>query len=76
FDLDLPPEVLIHSAIEAELTYPEWDYRRGVYLKNHCRVIAGPASDEGPSPVLSAEMKALVRRVRRQFEAMRPRHEV
>jgi nitric oxide reductase NorD protein len=76
FDLDLPPEALRHSAIEAELTYPEWDYRRGVYLKDHCRVIAGPASDEGLSPVPSAEMKALVRRVRRQFEAMRPRHEM
>ncbi len=41
FDLDLPPEALIHSAIEAELTYPEWDYRRGAYLKDHCRVVAG-----------------------------------
>ncbi len=76
FDLDLPPEALIHSAIEAETTYPEWDYRHGVYLKDHCRVIAGPASDEGLSPGPSPEMKALVRRVRRQFEAMRPRHEM
>ncbi len=39
-------------------------------------MIADPASDEGLSPVPSAEMKALVRRVRRQFEAMRPRHEM
>lgn len=76
FDLDLPPEALMHSAIEAELTYPEWDYRRGVYLKDHCRVIAGPACEQDMAPVPSAEMKALVRRVRRQFEAMRPRHEL
>jgi nitric oxide reductase NorD protein len=76
FDLDLPPEALTHSALEAELTYPEWDYRHGVYLKNHCRVEAVPASDEGLPPAQSPEMKALVRRVRRQFEAMRPRHEM
>lgn len=76
FDLDLPPEALTHSALQADLTYPEWDYRRGIYLKDHCRVVAGPASDEGASIVQSEEMKALVRRVRRQFEAMRPRHEM
>lgn len=76
FDLDLPPEALIHSAIEADLTYPEWDYRRSVYLKDHSRVVAGPASVGAMPAVHSEEMKALVRRVRRQFEAMRPRHEM
>jgi nitric oxide reductase NorD protein len=76
FDLDLPPEALVHSALEADLTYPEWDYRRGTYLKDHCRVIAGPASDDSSPMVPSEDMKALVRRVRRQFEAMRPRHEL
>ena len=76
FDLDLPPEALIHSALEADLTYPEWDYRRGVYLKDHCRVVAGPASSQEAGQNASEEMKALIRRVRRQFEAMRPRHEI
>ncbi len=76
FDLDLPPEALIHSAIEAELTYPEWDYRRGAYLKDHCRVVAGSGPSEEASQIPSEEMKALIRRVRRQFEAMRPRHEM
>ncbi|KQW31650.1 protein norD [Rhizobium sp. Root274] len=76
FDLDLPPEALRHSILEADLTYPEWDYRRGVYLKDHCRVVTGVASGESPTGQPSEEMKALVRRVRRQFEAMRPRHEM
>lgn len=76
FDLDLPPEVRVHSALEADVTYPEWDYRRGIYLKDHCRVIAAPASEDSPPMVSSDDMKALVRRVRRQFEAMRPRHEL
>jgi nitric oxide reductase NorD protein len=76
FDLDLPPEAVIHSALDADLTYPEWDYRRGIYLKDHCRVVAGPVPDEEASQIPSEEMKALIRRVRRQFEAMRPRHEM
>lgn len=76
FDLDLPPEARVHSALDADLTYPEWDYRRGIYLKDHCRVIAAPASEDSPPMVPSEDMKALVRRVRRQFEAIRPRHEL
>lgn len=76
FDLDLPPEALVHSPLEADLTYPEWDYRRGVYLKHHCRVVAGPAASDEAGQIPSEEMKALIRRVRRQFEAMRPRHEM
>lgn len=76
FDLDLPPEALIHSALTADLTYPEWDYRRGIYLKDHCRVVAGLAPSEQASQIPSEEMKALIRRVRRQFEAMRPRNEM
>lgn len=76
FDLDLPPEARVHSALEADLTYPEWDYRRGIYLKDHCRVIAAPASEHSSPMVPSEDMKALTRRVRRQFEAMRPRHEL
>lgn len=76
FDLDLPPEALRHSALDTDLAYPEWDYRRSVYLKDHCRVVTGAASAEGQSDAQSEEMKALIRRVRRQFEAMRPRHEM
>ncbi|WP_159952314.1 nitric oxide reductase activation protein NorD [Rhizobium sp. 18065] len=76
FDLDLPPEALLHAALQSDLTYPEWDYRRGIYLKDHCRVVVGPAQTEGDAHVQSEEMKSLVRRVRRQFEAMRPKHEL
>ncbi|MBP2557343.1 nitric oxide reductase activation protein [Neorhizobium galegae] len=37
FDLDLPPEMVDLKEIASELTYPEWDYRKATYLKNHCR---------------------------------------
>ncbi|PZU86252.1 MAG: protein norD, partial [Shinella sp.] len=76
FDLDLPPEALDLSPLTAELSYPEWDYRRGVYLKDYCRVLAAPAPEEGDSLETDAAMKGLMRRVRRQFEVLRPKHEM
>lgn len=76
FDLDLPPEALNHTPLTAELTYPEWDYRSGTYLADHCRVIAGPAKDAETAPEPDPDTKNLIRRVRRQFEVLRPRHEM
>jgi Nitric oxide reductase activation protein len=76
FDLDLPPEALAHTPLTAELTYPEWDHRKGIYLKDHCSVLAAPASPGDGDLDQSEDMKRLVRRVRRQFEAMRPKHEM
>jgi nitric oxide reductase NorD protein len=76
FDLDLPPEALVHTPLVAELTYPEWDYRRGVYMRDHCRVFAGPAPLEGEDFQQSEQVKNLIRRVRRQFEVMRPKREM
>ncbi|MCG5485135.1 MAG: nitric oxide reductase activation protein NorD [Sinorhizobium meliloti] len=76
FDLDLPPEALDRTPLMAEVTYPEWDYRSGGYLKDHCRVLAAPASAEGLSGEADPTTKSLIRRVRRQFEVLRPRHEM
>ncbi|MDX0694289.1 nitric oxide reductase activation protein NorD [Sinorhizobium medicae] len=76
FDLDLPPEALDRTPLMAELTYPEWDYRGGGYLKDHCRVLAAPASAEGLPVEADPTTKSLIRRVRRQFEVLRPRHEM
>ena len=75
FDLDLPPEALDRTPLTAECTYPEWDYRTGVYLPDHCRVLASPAASLGESQQLEPETLNLIRRVRRQFEVLRPRHE-
>lgn len=76
FDLDLPPEALDRTPLTAELSYPEWDYRRQAYLKDYCRVLAGPAPEEVQGPEATAAMKSLIRRVRRQFEVLRPKHEM
>ncbi|MGV1793534.1 VWA domain-containing protein [Rhizobium sp. A37_96] len=76
FDLDLPPEALDRTPLMAEFSYPEWDYRRGTYMRDYCRVVASPApsSDAGIDP--AAHTQILIRRVRRQFEVLRPRHEL
>ncbi|PSH61992.1 protein norD [Phyllobacterium brassicacearum] len=76
FDLDLPPEALDISPLTSEITYPEWDYRSAAYLPDYCRVLASPASALGERPELDPTTASLVRRVRRQFEALRPRHEI
>ncbi|MCA1491326.1 nitric oxide reductase activation protein NorD [Ensifer sp. NBAIM29] len=76
FDLDLPPEALDRTALTAEHSYPEWDYRSGSYLRDYCRVVAAPASGEGIVGETDAATKSLIRRVRRQFEVLRPRHEL
>jgi nitric oxide reductase NorD protein len=76
FDLDLPPETLDASPLNAELTYPEWDYRSGSYLPDHCRVLAGAAPERGESWTPDETMRRHVRQVRRRFEALRPRREL
>jgi nitric oxide reductase NorD protein len=76
FDLDLPPEALNRTPLTAEITYPEWDFRSGTYLRDHCKVLASPASALGSPDAPDDETKRLIRRVRRQFEVLRPRHEM
>jgi len=76
FDLDLPPEALDRTRLTGEYTYPEWDYRTGTYLPDHCHVLASPAPDTAAVPEADADTKSLIRRVRRQFEVLRPRHEM
>lgn len=76
FDLDLPPEALDRTPLTAEHTYHEWDFRTGTYLPDHCRVLAAPAAALGTAGTADAETRRLIRRVRRQFEVLRPRCEM
>lgn len=75
FDLDLPPEAVDTAAIEGENLYPEWNYRKAAYMPSYCRVVAVRAPVTAESLVPSDEERDLVRKVRRQFEVLRPRHE-
>ncbi len=72
-DLDLPPEANTGGALGGTSTYPEWDYRRGILMPAHCRVISEMASEEGADWEPDDAARRLIHRVRRQFEALRPR---
>jgi nitric oxide reductase NorD protein len=76
FDLDLPPEAVDAARFNVGRLYPEWDYRRGAYLPDHCRVLATEASETGESWAPDATMRRQIQKVRRRFESFRPRHEV
>jgi nitric oxide reductase NorD protein len=76
FDLDLPPEAVDPSSIEGDRTYPEWNYRKGEYMPSYCRVVCGTAPIEVETVARSDELRSLVRKVRKQFEILRPRNEV
>lgn len=72
-DLDLPADSALGGPVTGRYTYPEWDYRRGVMLPDHCRVLTGPAATEGEDWQPDETARRLIHRVRRQFEALRPR---
>lgn len=75
FDLDLPPEAMDETTLTGALTYPEWDFRSACYREDHCRVLAATTRQELDPPAQDAATRALVRHVRRQFEALRPLRE-
>ncbi|MFN5410976.1 nitric oxide reductase activation protein NorD, partial [Bradyrhizobium sp.] len=76
FDLDLPPEAVDAARLSSGRLYPEWNYRSGAYLPDHCRVVTGDAAETGDTWTPDAAMRRRIRSVRRRFETLRPRHEV
>lgn len=72
-DLDLPMLEVSGGAARAEITYPEWNYRQRAMLPAQCTVLAGRQEPDGDAWDMDAKMKQRVQRVRRQFEALRPR---
>lgn len=72
-DLDLAPAEADGDPLAHGITYPEWDWKKGVYRPDHCRVLAGAAAEEGEDWEPDAAMQRRIAAVRRQFEAMRPR---
>ncbi|ODT54125.1 MAG: protein norD [Methylobacterium sp. SCN 67-24] len=75
FDLDLPPEAMDETVLAGPLTYPEWDFRSASYREDYCRVLSAIAGRELAAPTPDPATQALVRQVRRQFEALRPLRE-
>ncbi|MBA5775686.1 VWA domain-containing protein [Stappia sp. F7233] len=72
-DLDLAPAEADGDPLTHGITYPEWDWKKGAYRPDHCRVLARVAAEEGEDWEPDAAMQRRIAAVRRQFEAMRPR---
>lgn len=71
--LDLAPEDVDRERIAGKFTYPEWDARGGVWLPDHCRVLAAPVAPVADwAGITDAAARRRIRAVKRQFEAMRP----
>jgi len=79
-ELELAGTEIDESPLKAPRTYPEWHYRRNRYLEDYCAVYAETAPEIAPNGTPGAEPDAETRRrinrVRRQFEALRPRREL
>jgi nitric oxide reductase NorD protein len=75
-DLELSAGEADVEPIRAEVTYPEWDWKRRRHHLHHCRVIAEPSSLEGDDWRPDEDALRRIRLVRRQFEAMRPRRQI
>ncbi|GAB6051261.1 VWA domain-containing protein [Magnetospira thiophila] len=74
-DLDLPPGAVDAGRLEGVKTFPEWDYRKKAYHPDHCRVLTGEADTEGEDWTPDDRARQQIRKVRRQFEALRPKRE-
>ena len=75
-ELDLAPEAVDIMPLTETCTYPEWDYKRRVYHPGHCRVIAETAALEGEDWRPDEAARRRIHRVRRQFEALRPKRQI
>lgn len=72
-DLELAPEEVDTTALTGPKPYPEWDYTRQSYHRDHCLVECHVAEEEGESWVPDAAALRRIRRIKKQFEALRPR---
>ncbi|AWK85297.1 nitric oxide reductase activation protein NorD [Azospirillum thermophilum] len=72
-DLELAASAVDAAPLQAERTYPEWDYHRRAYHPAHCRVIAEAATEQGEDWSPDEAALRRIRQVRRQFEALRPK---
>ncbi|MEZ5491001.1 MAG: protein norD [Gammaproteobacteria bacterium] len=74
-DLDLSPAAADGEQLQATLTYPEWNYRKQAYQQHHCRVLCQTQEEESNGIAIDDQTRRRIDRVRRQFEALRPRRE-
>ncbi len=70
-DLDLPAQQYDDIVLGEGIPIDEWDYKTRQLQKDHCRLIPMLSKDAEATP-LPARLHAQARRIRRQFEIIRP----
>jgi nitric oxide reductase NorD protein len=73
FDLDLPAASSDDRPLGDGILLPEWDYKRVSLRPDYCLLQPMEASD-GEAIELPSHLRVLARRLRGQFEALRPMH--
>jgi nitric oxide reductase NorD protein len=71
FDLDLPAAASDDRPLGAGILLPEWDYKRASLRPDYCLLQPMEAADSEAAE-LPAHLRVLARRLRGQFEALRP----
>ena len=69
FDLDLPSSSVDDTPLGEGQPLPEWDYRKGVLLANHCMVQEQRSKDKMPF-IPSAALKRTAQQLRRRLEVL------
>jgi len=70
FDLDLPSSSADDTPVGAGMNLPEWDYRRGVLVPDHCRVQVMQARHCVPF-IPSASLRVTASQLRRRLDMVR-----
>lgn len=75
FDLDMAPEDMARVAASGKILYPEWDCRSNRYIPDYCSVLVDEGDQDEASPdfMNDPEIWRHINRVKRQFEALRPK---
>ncbi|MCA0423768.1 MAG: VWA domain-containing protein [Proteobacteria bacterium] len=76
FHLDLSPRDVERERLIGETTYPEWDWKAGSYLAHHVCVQERLAEEKDDDALDRPRTRRRIARVRRQFEALRPRRRI
>ncbi|MFW5451394.1 MAG: nitric oxide reductase activation protein NorD [Methylophagaceae bacterium] len=70
-DLDLPASQYDDIVLGEGIPIDEWDYKKQQFQKNHCRIIPMTSRD-AEAIELPKKLQTQARKIRRQFEILRP----
>jgi len=74
-DVSVAGQGIDAAPVAAAVRYPEWDFRIQGYRKDHCAVFSDRVEEEEDGWEPDDATKRRIRRIQRQFEALRPRRE-